>query len=182
MALYCIISSVIILSINFFYKVTIDSAFEIRVIYVLCLIILITPIITQLSNRRIQKTLLILLIILSTIVGFTGISVSLFISVPIHYFAISWGLFLSALALQNCSIFYHSFRFFKFNSNIVKPDTYKLGLIILLIGLIAEFAVIYPLKYDIYIYSAIGMIGQVIAILGCLTMGSVSTIPKSNVG
>jgi len=181
MELYYVFASAVLVLVNFFHKVTIDSKFEHRMMYVLCLMLLIYPIVTQLTHRRIKKSLLIWLIVLAGISGFTGISASLFMPIPIHYTIISWGLFLASLAFQNCSIFFHSFRSMKYSSNLTNPNTYKIGLYAVLIGLIVEFVVIYPLKYDIYIYSAIGITGHIFTLLGCLFMRKSINLPKSNI-
>jgi hypothetical protein len=143
--------------------------------------LLIYPVVTQLSSRRIKKTILIWLIVLVGIAGFTGISASLFIPVSEQCLVINWGLFLASLALQNCNIFYHSFLFLKYNSGRIQSRTYKFGLIAIMTGLIVSFAAIYPLKYDLYIYSAIGIIGHIIALLGCLIMRKSSSRPQSNI-
>ena len=181
MELYYLLVSVLLVLVNFFKKVTIESKFEHRMMYVLCLMLLIYPIVTQLTNRRIKKTLFILLIILFGITGFAGISASLFMTVPIQYTIISWGLFLASLAFQNCSIFFHSYLAMKYSSNLTQPDTYKIGLAAVLTGLLTEFAVIYLLENNLYIYSAIGIIGHIFTLLGCLLMRISVNVPKSNV-
>jgi hypothetical protein len=150
--------------------------------YVLCLWFLIYPVISQLSVRRIRKTLLILAIVLIGIAGYIGVSASLFTSIPIFYTTICWGLFLASLAFQNCSIFFHCLMLLKEGDTVVNPDRYKLGLFALLIGTILEFVAIYSLKDDMYLYSTIGIIGHAVTLAGCFVMRiSTGALPRSNI-
>jgi hypothetical protein len=162
-------------------QITVATNLEHRLMYVLCLLLLIFPVVSQLSSRRIKKTFLIRLIILAGIAGFTGISASLFTSVPVLYTTISWGLFLASLAVRNCSIFFHSLQILKYGSIVVNPDRYKLGLFAVFMGTILELAMIYSLKDDLYLYSAIGIIGHAVTLMGCFVMRISASLPKSNI-
>jgi hypothetical protein len=178
MELYLIIVSIIVASMNFFMKVSGETQLAHKVCFVLCLYIIISPIISQLKSRRHKKTFGVWIAMLFSIAGFIGIAASLFVSIEQIYTMICWGLLLGALALQNCSIFYHSSKY----SIRINPDMYKVGLYVLLAGLLTEFAVIYPLKIDLYLYSSIGIAAHAISVIGCLIMrASAGSLPKSNI-
>jgi hypothetical protein len=181
MELYVIVEAVLLAVGNLAMKISINSPMQLRIVYVLCLYLLIFPIISQLWHRRIKKTIIILFTVFITAMSFIGICLSFFISIPTLYLTCLWALFFFARFIQDTSICYHCSQM----KISCKPSGFRTGMYLMIFSLLVEVAVVAAIIFialniltvRLPVITSIGLIGYAFGVLGVLILRLACEMP-----
>ena len=182
MEIQIIAVSAMLMYANLGLRISSESALTLRLAYLLCVLVLLFPILTQATQRKIKKTPTVIFAILAAAAALVGMTASLFMVIPLTYSALASSLLFLALTTQNNSIAWHCLKFQGY-TNLMQ---YRIGLIALCVCTIglAIIAVTFAMitfagkSFDVYLIASIGFVCHAVGVFGVRMMRRVSAEPK----